>query len=104
MFKKDDCRKKNTYETIKPNTRDPSIFHPLGSAHQGFLREYPWHPYYNYMEEWRTSKENRYLDIKHLVLTNEYQWETGERDKSIDQSISIYLQNPMFIKDLELQE
>ncbi len=56
------------------------------------------------MEEWRTSKENRYLDIKHLVLTNEYQWETGERDKSIDQSISIYLQNPMFIKDLELQE
>ena len=56
------------------------------------------------MEEWRTSKENRYLDIKHLVPTNEYQWETGERDKSIDQSISIYLQNPMFIKDLELQE
>ncbi|MBE1554857.1 NACHT domain-containing protein [Sporosarcina limicola] len=81
---------------------DPSIFSPLSSSHQGFLREYPWHPYYEFLDEWRNDEDNRILDIEHLVPTNEYEWETGERDKSIDQSISIYLPNSLLIKDLEL--
>ncbi len=82
---------------------DPSVFSPLSSSHQGFLREYPWHPYYEFLEEWRNDEENRTLDVEHLVPTNEYEWETGERDKSIDQFISIYLPNSLLIKDLTLE-
>lgn len=81
---------------------DPSTFSPLSSSHQGFLREYPWHPYYEFLNEWRNDINNRTLDIEHLVPTNEYEWETGERDKSIDHSVSIYLPNPLLIKDLRL--
>lgn len=81
---------------------DPYIFDPRSSSHQGFLREYPWHPYYNYMEEWRNSSDDLELDIQHIVPTNEYKKETGERDKSIEQYISIYLPNSLFIKELEL--
>lgn len=81
---------------------DPYIFNPRSSSHQGSLRKYPWHPYYNYMEEWRNSSDDRELDIQYLVPTNEYKQETGERDKSIEQYISIYLPNSLLIKELEL--
>lgn len=93
----------NVLEKMKSQALfDPSVFSPLSSSHQGFLREYPWHPYYEFLDEWRNDEDNRTLDIEHLVPTNEYEWETGERDKSIDQSISIYLPNSLLIKDLEL--
>ncbi|WP_107839881.1 NACHT domain-containing protein [Metasolibacillus meyeri] len=99
-------KKENVPDVIKKMKNqalfDPSVFSPLRSSHQGFLREYPWHPYYEFLEGWRNDKDNRTLDIEHLVPTNEYEWETGERDKSIDQYISIYLPNSLLIKDLEL--
>ena len=82
---------------------DPSTFDPQGSSHQGFLREYPWHPYYKNIKVWRNKEDNQTLDIQHLVPVNEYEWETGERDKSIDQYISIYLPNPLLIKELSLE-
>lgn len=42
-----------------------SIFSPQSSSHQGFLREYPWHPYYMNIDDWRNSEDDRTLDIKH---------------------------------------
>lgn len=82
---------------------DPSTFAPRGSSHQGFLREYPWHPYYKDFDVWRNDEDSRTLKIQHLVPVNEYEWETGERDKSIDQYISLYLPNQQLIKDLNLK-
>lgn len=82
---------------------DPSTFAPRGSSHQGFLREYPWHPYYKDFIIWRNDEDSRTLKIQHLVPVNEYEWETGERDKSIDQYISLYLPNQQLIKDLNLK-
>lgn len=81
---------------------DPFTFVPHSSSHQGFLREYPWHPYYKDFNIWRNDEDSRTLRIQHLVPVNEYEWETGERDKSIDQSISLYLPNQRLIKDLNL--
>ncbi|WP_342472465.1 hypothetical protein MHH70_02505 [Metasolibacillus sp. FSL H7-0170] len=81
---------------------DPSTFAPRGSSHQGFLREYPWHSYYKDFDIWRNDEDSRTLNIQHLVPVNEYEWETGERDKSIDQYISLYLPNQQLIKDLNL--
>lgn len=82
---------------------DPSTFAPQDSSHQGFLREYPWHPYYKDFIIWRNDEDSRTLKIQHLVPVNEYKWETGERDKSIDQYISLYLPNQQLIKDLNLK-
>ncbi|MFY0520985.1 hypothetical protein ACOMCU_24645 [Lysinibacillus sp. UGB7] len=81
---------------------DPSVFSPQSSSSQGFLKEYPWHPYYTFLKEWCNDDGNQTLNIEHLVPTNEYEQRTGEDDKSIDQNISIYLPNPLLIRELEL--
>lgn len=94
----------NVLEKMKDKALfDPSTFAPRGSSHQGFLREYPWHPYYKDFDIWRNGEDYRTLNIQHLVPVNEYEWETGERDKSIDQYISLYLPNQQLIKDLNLK-
>lgn len=93
----------NVLEKMKDKALfDPSTFAPQGSSHQGFLREYPWHPYYKDFDVWRNGEDSQTLNIQHLVPVNEYEWETGERDKSIDQYISLYLPNQQLIKDLNL--
>lgn len=81
---------------------DPSVFSPQSSSSQGFLKEYPWHPYYTFLNEWCNGDDDQTLNIEHLVPTNEYEQRTGEDDKSIDQNLSIYLPNPLLIRDLEL--
>lgn len=94
----------NVLKTMKGKALfDPSTFAPQGSSHQGFLREYPWHPYYENLDIWRNSEDSLALNIQHLVPVNEYEWETGERDKSINQYISLYLPNQQLIKDLNLK-
>lgn len=94
----------NVIEKLKNKALfDPSVFSPLRSSHQGFLREYPWHPYYEFLEEWRNDIDDLTLEVEHLVPTNEYEWGTGERDKSVDQSISMYLPNSLLIKELGLK-
>ena len=94
----------NVFEKVKDKPLfDSSAFLPRSSSHQGYLREYPWHPYYRNFNIWQSGEDSRILNIQHLVPVNEYEWESGGRDHSIDQYISLYLPNQQLIKDLSLK-
>ncbi|WP_214850670.1 NACHT domain-containing protein [Exiguobacterium sp. s193] len=94
----------NVFEKVKDKPLfDPSAFAPRSSSHQGYLREYPWHLYYRNFNIWQSGDDSRILNIQHLVPVNEYEWESGGRDDSTDQYISLYLPNQQLIKDLYLK-
>ncbi len=85
------------------NLCDPHIFYTSSTGHQGFLKEYPWHPIYSDLGEW---DENLGLDstvkIKHLIPTVTYEWESGSSDQSLDHNISLHLPAKEIIKGLNL--
>ncbi len=85
------------------NLCDPDIFQPNSTDHQGFLKEYPWHPVYKDMFEWDDNISHSFNDaIKHLVPVSEYEWESGSTDSSLDSSVSIYLPAKALIKSLTM--
>lgn len=93
-------------ELTGKNLCDPDISSPSSTGHQGFLREYPWHPYYNDMLDWIDPKSDanwrELINVKYLVPTNSYEWESGSTDKSLNKSMSIYLPNKYLISELGL--
>lgn len=84
--------------------RDPFIIGVPSTGHQGYFGEYPWHPYYNSIDEWRNEDEewNRSINVKYHVPVNEYEWESGSVDHSLDESISFYMPSSKLIADLHL--
>ncbi|GAA0431319.1 hypothetical protein GCM10008934_21020 [Virgibacillus salarius] len=88
------------------NLCDPDILSPWSSRHQAFLREYPWHPSYKEMVDWiephSEANLRNIINVKHLIPTNQYEWESGSTDNSIDETISLYLPNKQFVSDLGL--
>ncbi|MEH7255525.1 hypothetical protein V7111_25790, partial [Neobacillus niacini] len=93
-------------ELTGKNLCDPDISSPSSTGHQGFLKEYPWHPCYIDLTDWiePDSDENwrELINVKYLVPTNEYEWESGSTDKSLNKSISIYLPNKQLINEMGL--
>ncbi|MFD2672617.1 hypothetical protein [Marinicrinis sediminis] len=89
------------------NLCDPDISNPSSTDHQGFLKEYPWHPYYKEMLDWIESDSDanwrELINVNYLVPTNQYEWESGSTDKSLNKSISIYLPNKLLISDMGLK-
>lgn len=85
---------------------DPHISSPNSTGHQRYLKEYPWHPCYQEMNDWVEPDSPNYfneaVNVKHLVPTNEYEWEASSTDKSLNNSISIYLPNKHLINELDL--
>jgi hypothetical protein len=92
---------------VGKNLCDPNIFSPSSTGHQGFFKEYPWHPCYKELNDWiEPNTEDNWGEIKnykYLIPTNEYEWESGSVDKSINKSISIYLPNRYLISKLGLR-
>ncbi|MDP4552344.1 hypothetical protein Q9251_15820 [Alkalihalobacillus macyae] len=88
------------------NLCDPDILSSTSTGHQGFLKEYPWHLCYKEMNGWIDPKSSanwhNLINVKHLVPTNSYEWESGSTDKSLNKSISIYLPNKYLINALGL--
>lgn len=93
-------------ELIGKNLCDPGILSPSSTGHQGFLKEYPWHLCYKEMIDWNepNSDDNwrELTNIKYLVPTNEYEWESSSKDKSLNNSISLYLPNKYLVDELSL--
>ncbi|MGG0176944.1 NACHT domain-containing protein [Gottfriedia acidiceleris] len=89
------------------NLCDPDISKPKSTGHQGFIKEYPWHPCYEEMIDWNQPNSNdnwrELINVKFLVPTNEYDWESGSTDKSIKKSISLYLPNKYLLSELDLK-
>lgn len=82
---------------------DPSVLKPNSTSHEGYIREYPWHPIYKDMLDWRS--EIHYGTDKQMkcwVPAAEYEWEFGSRDHSITNSISLYMPSKELIKQLAL--
>ena len=68
-----------------------------------FLKEYPFFDA-EYLNDWRMNLRGNdvNLKIKHLCPTMEYNWESGNTDHSIDESISFYLPSKTLIDKLHL--
>ncbi len=102
---KKDVEKLKT-ELKEKNLCDPYILNPGSTGHQSFMREFPWHPSYKTLNDWidPNSKEywNNLIKVKHLVPINQYEWESGSTDQSIDDSISLYLPNKHLINELDI--
>ncbi|MEC0301244.1 hypothetical protein, partial [Peribacillus frigoritolerans] len=91
---------------IGKNLCDPHILMPISTGHQGFLKEYPWHPIYKDMSDWTDPDKDNYsqslINIKHIKPINQYDWEIGNEDKSIKQTISLYLPSKYLIDEFNL--
>ncbi len=85
------------------NLCDPGVLNSNSTGHQGFLKEFPWHPIYKDLIGWDNfigfGIESK---VKNLIPSAVYDWESGGGDMSIDESISIYLPSKELIKSLNL--
>ncbi len=86
----------------------PDVLEPPGNSHDGFLYEYPWHPFYHERphEKWFSTAEARFTEesapVAHLPLF-EYFWEFADSDHSSDEShIHHFLPSPKLIDALSL--
>ncbi len=85
------------------NLCDPHFLEPTSTQSRGFFREYPWHTVYKDMKDWRDDINNHdKLNIKYLVPTSIYEWEANNKDKSIENSIRIYLPSKELIEAFNL--
>jgi len=100
---------KDDFDKLKENLQgknlcDPDLISPR-STDQVFLKEYPWHPSCKEFTEWvEPDMEWRdEINIRHIVPVSEYRWSSGSNDRSIDESISLYLPSKLLISDLGLK-
>lgn len=104
IIEKKDMKKFKTSLKGK-NLCSPDILKPNSTGHQGFFKEYPWHPVYKDMTE--VSDELDFpsrMDcrINYLITVAEYEWESNGRDHSNEESISFYLPSKKLIDKLNL--
>ena len=101
--------KKSDFLTLKKsvinkNLIDPYILKPNTNYHNGYLREFPWHPSFKDITGWHDEIEFRIKDkVNHLVPVAQYEWESGTKDHSISQSIRLYLPVKEIIENLRLK-
>lgn len=100
---------KNDYEKVASALKGISLVDPYTvpvetTQYQTFLGEYPWHPSINYVTGFREPEENfrNIIPVKHFVPISEYEWEKGNSDHSLNESIRIYLPSKELINDLNL--
>ncbi|MFC7047868.1 hypothetical protein [Emcibacter nanhaiensis] len=82
------------------NLRSPDLLSVPNNEYQIFLREYPWHSYFEGRTNW--SEANDIINVRHLVNVNKYEWEAGERDHSIEKTISVFLPTIEMINSMKL--
>jgi hypothetical protein len=85
--------------------RDPSVTGVSSTGHQGYAGEYPWHPYFCNISEWRYDEDrDGEINVEYQVPICEYEWESGSVDRSIDESIRFYMPSSKIINDLCLSK
>lgn len=87
------------------NLCDPHLISVFSTGHQGFIKEFPWHPIYQDIKDWVASSSDAHetVKVKYLTTICEYNWESGNQDYSNDRSISIYLPSKTLIAALDLK-
>lgn len=101
--------RKGEYELLEKGVEhealcDPHIVNASTSQYEKFSGEYPWHPVFNSLSEWRVPEDSfdRKVPIEYFVPFFKYEWESGNNDYSIDTSIHFYMPAKELIKDLGL--
>ncbi len=90
---------------VDKNLCSPFVINRNSTGHQGFFREYPWHPIYKDMTDWNADLEFKTgceCKVENLVPTTVYEWELASLDKSLDKDILIHLPSKKIIKALNL--
>ncbi len=82
----------------------PDIIYIPNSNNQRFLGEYPWHPCYDYLEEWIVPED--WDEIKfpceyHVPLF-EYDWSTSGFSHMPDESSTFYMPSKKIVKEMQL--
>lgn len=73
-----------------------------GTNYQAFLKEYPWHPVYEYSTGW-TDTDSRYgIPVDYFTPTTKYDWEGSVKDYSVEEHISIQLPARELVEELGL--
>ncbi|MEX0799278.1 MAG: hypothetical protein WD025_07520 [Bacteriovoracaceae bacterium] len=105
VIKKPDVKKIKEKLIQKENLVDPHTVRPSSTGHQSYFKEYPWHPSCKDMTDWVEIEEHWYnqFDTRYLVPVCNYEWERGNLDKSIDESINFYLPSETLINELGLK-
>ncbi len=78
------------------------MFDTPTTDHQGFLKEYPWHPVYEYISGWQEANPRYGLSVEHFIPTSKYEWEGSTKDYSVENYIRIRLPAKELIEQLEL--
>lgn len=84
--------------------RDPNIISIPSTQHQGYLGEYPWHPICRFMSGWYEPDTGfrELIPTKYFVPVSKYEWESGSKDHSLDNSLSFYLPAKELVENLGL--
>ena len=92
-------RKTSKKSLISPNTVS------IPGVSDGFLGEYPWHPVYDQLSNWRDADSDcsGLIPVKNIVPVSEYVWEQGNFDHSIDRTLSIYLPAKELVDELGME-
>ena len=84
-------------QLVSPDILKPSLIS------EAFLREYPWHPIYKDMIEYKIEFEyDNEWNMSYHVPVNKYDWEKDGKDFSIDESVSLFLPSRKIINGLGL--
>ena len=84
---------------------DPFVVHIPSRQYQGYLGEYPWYLVCEFMSGWNDPDNDfkKLIPTKHFVPVSQYEWESGNRDYSIDNYLSFYLPAKELVKSLDLR-
>ena len=101
---------KQDYDLVKEeleNKRltDPYIISIPSTHHQGYFGEYPWHLACEFVSGWREPGDSfgKLIPTKHFTPVSKYEWEIGNEDYSLDDSLSFYLPTKELVESLDLR-
>ena len=101
--------KQENLEIIKENLINqplcsPDIIYIPNSNNQRFLGEYPWHPCYDYLEEWTVPDDWDRVKIpcEYHVPLFEYDWSTSGFSHMPDESSRFYMPSKKIVKEMQL--
>lgn len=86
--------------------RSPDLVYIPESRSQRFCGEYPWHPCYDYVDDW-IEKDEEYdekMPCKYHIPLYEYRTTNGGFDHMDDEIINFYMPSKKIILDLQLEK
>ena len=81
----------------------PNFVSSTSTGHQGFLREYPWHPSVTSMDHFQEDEAWGEIKAPHAIPYAEYEWERGCGDQSTEMTLRLYMPSSFMAEKLQLE-